>query len=83
MCVHYANTITFYYRGLEHAWALPSFVGLGVLEQMLSRSQEVTGLYKMRSEEKVSAQKTSLMPPGVPYCRSRAGFFHGSHVIAY
>lgn len=83
MCVDYANTMAFYYHGLEHAWALPSFVGVGFLEQLLSRSQEITGLYKMRRAGKVSAQKTSLMPPGVPYCRSRAGFFHSFHVIVY
>lgn len=83
MCVDYANTIAFYYHGLEHAWALLSFVGVEFLEQMLSRSQEITGLYKIRREGKVSAQKTFLMPQGVPYCRSREGFFHSSHVIVY
>lgn len=76
MCVDYADTTAFYYNRLEHAWALPSLVGVGVLEQILSRPHEITELYKMKSEEKVSAQKASPMPSGVPHYGSRAGFFH-------
>lgn len=55
MCVDYANTIAFYYNGLEHVWALPFLVGGEGPGTILSGPHEITELYKMRSEEKVSS----------------------------